>query len=496
MVLVLGVFAAALFLSGISHAETTWSRSGCDITITIKMAFAGANASFAAAAENETEGFWNGPRGFRTTGECKCTVEVKLETTLVADCKNNAPAGYHCITVTKFFKPDGTYDDPPRNQTNITGAEIYVAYVNGVARGNGSNSQGGWFSDLTSRPVNSANPAGPHYMDFAHEAGHLMGLGHNNNTSSIMNNTLVTEPSQDDIDGIVENICGKGACPDSCCCGNGIVEKNKSENCDPRAAPNGCAQGASCCPVCCNCYKPLCVPSQGEFPDSASCQSACGPGFGCYMNYKTGCWNCVKQEAVVTGSCLDGTKIRGNLACDHLGDELAEDDLKAYYESLSSIPVLGGLFATERINIATKEGDAGHIITKDGQIVGYGMSLLDDPSVKVSTDRETIGLLEKGEISIQQAISAGRIAIDGGDFFSGMRLGLYHLMFDVYNLLSPEEAYAPLEAPAGPACGADYTGRMEEIFADGGAPSEPAGYGPVPDAPIQEPLSSYQSGNW
>lgn len=481
MVLLIGLFAATLVLPGISHAETTWSRSGCDITITVKMAFAGANASFAAAAENETESFWNGPRGFRTAGECKCTVEVKLETTLVADCKN-PPAGYHCITVTKFFKPDGTYDDPPRNQTNITGAEIYVAYVNGIARGNGSNSQGGWFSDLTSRPVNSANPAGPHYMDFAHEAGHLMGLDHNNDTSSIMNNTLVTQPSQGDIDGIVEGICGQGACPDHCCCGNGAVEKDRGENCDPMAKPTGCAQGASCCPVCCNCYKPVCVPVQGEYPDAASCANACGAGSACYMNYRTGCYNCVKQNAVITGSCLDGAKIRGNLACDHAGHELAEEDLKAYYEMLALTPMMGGLFANERINVVTAEGDAGHVITKDGSVGGYGLGLLDTPSVKIGSDRQTIALIGMGQISMQQAISEGKITIEGGDFFSGIRFGLYHLMFDIYNLLSPEEAYAPLEAPAGPACGADYTQRMEEIFADGGAPSEPAGYGPVPDA--------------
>ncbi len=480
-VLVLGALIAAA-LAGTGHAETTCSVNGCDITITIKMAFAGANASFAAAAENETESFWNGPRGFRTAGECKCTVEVELETKLVADCKN-PPAGYHCITVTKFFKPDGTYDNPPRNQTNITGAEIYVAYVNGIARGNGSNSQGGWFSDLTSRPVSSANP-NPHYMDFAHEAGHLMGLGHNNDTGSIMNNTLVTQPSQGDLDGIVDGICGQGACPDHCCCGNGVVEKNRSENCDPRANPDGCAQGALCCPVCCNCYKPVCAPSQGEYPDAASCAGACGAGSACYMNYRTGCYNCVKQNVVITGSCLDGTKIRGNLACDHAGDELADEDLKAYYQSLVAIPHMGGLFANERVNVITREGDSGHIITMDGEIAGYGLGLLEDPTVSVATDRETIALLEKGEIGMQQALASGRVAIDGGGFVNGVRFGLYHLLFDIYNLLNPQERYEP--AAAEPECPGDYLARMDEVFGEGGPPAVPAGYGPVPDGPIQE----------
>ncbi|MFH0884446.1 MAG: matrixin family metalloprotease [Candidatus Micrarchaeota archaeon] len=492
-VLVLGTLLTWLILSGLSHAETTCSRNGCDITITLKIAFAGANDSYISGAKNEIESFWNGPSGFRTTGECKCTVQVKVETKKVADCSVNPPAGYHCITVTNFFKPDGTYDNPPRNQTNVTGAAVFIGYVNGVAGGNGGNSQGGWFSDLMSRPVNSANPTGPHYNDFAHEAGHLMGLGHSNNTSSIMNNTLAGAPTEDDINGAVDAICGPGACPDSCCCGNGIVEGGKGESCDPKATPNGCAQDALCCPVCCSCYKPVCASVQGEYSDDASCKSTCGSGFACYMNYKTGCWNCVKQEVVLTGSCFDGTKIRGNQACDHARDELAEEDLKAYYGKLSSIPFMGGLFANERVNVVTKEGDAGHVITKDGEIIGYGMSLLDDPTVKVSTDRETIRLLEKGEISMQQAISAGRITIDGGDVFSGMRFGMYHFMFDIYNLLNPQEGYAPSEAE--PGYSEDYTARMEDVFTEREEPAQGLDYGPVPDAITQEPLSYGQSGN-
>ncbi len=473
------VCAAALILSGISHAETTCSVSGCDITITIKMAFAGANASYASNAENEVETFWNGPRGFRTTGECKCTIEVKLETKLVADC-NNPPQGYHCITVTNFFKPDGTYDNPPRNQTNITGAAIYVGYVNAVASGNGSNSQGGWFSDIMSRPVNSANPAGPHYMDFAHEAGHLMGLPHSNNTSSIMNNTLVTAPTQADLDGIVDNICGQNACPDSCCCGNGVVEGGRGENCDPQAKPNGCAADAFCCPVCCSCYKPICLPSAGEYPDDASCKSACGAGSACYMNYKTGCWNCVKQEVVVTGSCLDGSKIRGNMQCDHIDRSLSTDDLRSYQDSLADTPFLGGLFMNERVNIVTEEGDAGHIVTADGQITQCELSLLSDPTVIVMTDRDTVERVSGGEMTMQQALSSGRVSINGGDILNGIRFGFYHLAFDIFNFFNPADEYVATEPM--PAYSKDYIETMGQLSGEE-EPAPVTGIGRVPDAP-------------
>lgn len=466
----------AALLSSPSYAETTCSVNGCDITITIKMAFAGANDSYINNAKNEIDDFWNGPRGFRTAGECKCTVEVKVETKKVADCSVNPPAGYHCITVTPFFKPDGSYDNPPRNQTNITGAEIYVAYVNGIARGNGSNSQGGWFSDLTSRPVSSANPAGPHYMDFAHEAGHLMGLPHNNNTSSIMNNTLATEPSQGDLNGIVEAICGQGACPDSCCCGNGVVESGKGETCDPKAAPTGCAAGASCCPVCCSCYSPLCVAANGEYLSQSSCQSACGSGSSCYKNYKTGCWDCLKQTVVISGTCRDPQNIRGNPACDHVSSFMG-GGMGFYKSSIFDVPVLGGALSDERINIRTAEGDSGFIISRNGAVESYGLSLLEDPTVQVETDRETIRLIAGEEMGIQQAMSSGRIRIMGVGFFEGIRFWTYGALFGAYDFFYPAEEF---KMPPGEP---DYPDEYAPIAPQEPPVQEPSGVGGLPDLP-------------
>lgn len=158
-----------LLLSSFSSGSTTCEVKDCRIMITMKIAFSGTDDTYINRAKSEIENIWNGPNG-QSYGDCKCPVGFNVEVIKTADCINNPPAGYHCIAVTNYN------NDPPRNQTNWTGATFYIGYMYGIATGNGGNSQKGWWSDIMSRPVNPANPQGEHYKDFAHEAGHMMGL--------------------------------------------------------------------------------------------------------------------------------------------------------------------------------------------------------------------------------------------------------------------------------------------------------------------------------
>lgn len=459
--LVLGTLIVLVLVSSLSFAETSCSRNGCDITITLKMAFAGANNSYINSAKSEIEDFWNGPNGYRYVGDCRCTLTVKVNATTAVDCKNNTPAGYHCIDVTKFFTPDGSaYDNPPRNQTNITGAKIYVGYMDNITKGNGGNSGHGWWSDQMSRPVNPANPGGPHYNDFAHEAGHMMGLDHNNNTTSIMNNTLAGQPNQDDLNGAAQAICGDNYCPDSCCCGNGVVDDNKSETCDPKATPNGCAAGASCCPVCCNCYSPLCIAANGEYLSLATCQLFCGPGASCYKNYKTGCWDCVKQTVVITGTCRDSTAIRGNELCDHIERSFFDEVVRFYSQGVMAMPVIGGAFADERVNIVLADGDQSHVVTAGGAMTDYGEGLLADPTMTVKTDRETIRLVAGAEMTPRQALASGRLAVEGNNLGSSLKLGAYMAALWVYGIIDPPGEF--MEPEHGPDLPPEYYGELEK----------------------------------
>ncbi|MBD3209819.1 hypothetical protein GF318_00370 [Candidatus Micrarchaeota archaeon] len=480
--LVIGLLMLFL-LANFAFAETTCEKKDCEITIKLKIAFQGANNTYINNAENEIESVWNGPGGHRTTGDCKCKMTFEVETTTAADCKNNPPAGYHCIMVTDFFKPDGTYDNPPRNQPNIQGAKIYMGYMYGVSTGNGGNSEKGWWSDLMSRPVNANQPQGEHYNDFAHEAGHMMGL--EDGDGGIMSRTAGnnSDPTQANIDEIANDICGANACPKRCCCGNGKVDGgNVNEGCDPMAEPTGCGRGQACCPVCCNCFGPTCIPANGEYSSQEDCQSACGEGSGCYYNYPTGCWDCIKQTVAVEETCYDSENIRGNLECDHIVASLPEQGEGFYDGHLSAAPVIGGLFANERIQIETEEGDSAAITTRDGEVESYSDSFVGaEPTVMINTDQETIGLVASGEMSVQQALSQGWITIEGVGLVDGFRFGAYHFMFDVYNFFSPvPEFEAPEEERELPE---EYRMYMEELNRAEPAPSdpEPADIGELPD---------------
>ncbi|MEW6748711.1 MAG: hypothetical protein AB1295_03315 [Candidatus Micrarchaeota archaeon] len=464
-----------ILLSPLSFAETTCTKGDCELAITLKIAFSGASDDYISRAEKEIEDTWNGPDGFRTVGDCKCPMTFDVVTMKITDASqvncNPGPPGYHCVMVTDYFKPDGSYANPPRNQSDLQGASFYMGYMYGVANGNGGNSQNGWWSDQMSRPVDPDNPGGEHYKDFAHEAGHMMGL--EDGDGGIMSRTsgAGSEPTQANLDEIADDICGADACPDRCCCGNGQIEAGKGEGCDPFAEPTGCGSGASCCPVCCSCFAPLCIAADGEYLDQASCQDSCGADSACYKNYQTGCWDCVKQTVVIEDTCRDPANIRGNLECDHAIRSFVERSAGFYEEDLVDAPFIGGFFSDERINIETAEGDGGYLVTKGGAVTDYGEGALGDPTVTVRTDRMTMSLLASEDMSIQQALSAGRIDVDGEGLFNGIRFGFYNIMFGLYDALSPAgEFVEPVPEEGLPP---EYRDVVQEIVYSEPGPEDP-----------------------
>jgi hypothetical protein len=270
----------------------------CHITITLKVAFAGADDDFISRFFNEVRDVWNGPQGNPSTyGECKCPFEVKVVTKKADRCDTPPADGYHCIEVTNYTaKPpysanesvlgqvrNGTID--PRTSGQVIRYRGYL-YPPGTSTGTALN---GWWSDAMSTPYNGST-----VTDFAHEAGHLMGLA--DNSGGIMDFAGMTtgRASQGNIDQAVKNVCKEAnPCPDRCCCGNGAVDTGKGEACDPMAVPSGCATGSACCPVCCHCTVPVCDPAAGEFRTEEDCKQNCpGKSDTCQMNYQTGCWDC------------------------------------------------------------------------------------------------------------------------------------------------------------------------------------------------------------
>ena len=71
----------------------------CQITITLKVAFFGADNDYISRFTGEVQDAWNGPPDNPSTyGDCKCPFRVKVATKSVTNCTTETE--YHCIEVT------------------------------------------------------------------------------------------------------------------------------------------------------------------------------------------------------------------------------------------------------------------------------------------------------------------------------------------------------------------------------------------------------------
>lgn len=433
-------FLAVLIFSSLSWAETTCKAEDCGITITIKIAFSGATDAYINSAKSEIESVWN--NGNPTFGDCKCPITIKVETKKTADCKNNPPAGYHCISVTDYN------NNPPRNQTNWTGATFYIGYMYGIPTGNGGNSEKGWWSSIMSRPVDPNNQQGEHYKDFAHEAGHMMGL--EDGDGGLMNQTsgANSNPTQAHYDEIVNEICGANACPNKCCCGNGQIDRNVGEQCDPMAG--GCPSDQYCCPGCCQCYGKICFPEFGEYLSESECRQSCGANAKCYYNYQTGCWDCVQNIVVVTQPPYDPAKVQQITTEEHERDEGLVEIERLFNEALLKAPTLKDFLGNEKVNIVVIGEHNYYVLIEDDKIYRSGAGLTEDPTVLITTDTGTLDEINAGTLNPLEAYKTGRITIEGVGFVNGIKYWFAEFMVDTFAPTDAVPNLAPQEVPEEP----------------------------------------------
>ncbi|MBN2112386.1 hypothetical protein JW707_04790 [Candidatus Woesearchaeota archaeon] len=420
-----------------ASANTECIVGDCEVEIIINLAFIGANDSYIYDMADDIESVWNGPNGFQTTGDCKCKVTFSVKLKKVTDpnqknCTHPQPVtDAHCIMVTDYTT------DPPRNQSNITGAKLYMGYMYGVSENGGSLQ--GWWSDEMNRPVEGGN--GERYHDAAHEAGHMMGL-QDNEGDGLMSHTSGpnAKPTQENIDSAVKNVCkGKDYCPNRCCCGNGKVDKDKGEGCDPKATPTGCTSPESCCPYCCHCGK-ICDPKKGEYPSQEECKKNCKTQPGCMYNYETGCWDCLDEPFQATFTMYDSsTRPKGcpePLEESKISQEELEDIKTMYNNNIGAAPVISKFFANERINLYIDGTGEVFFETVNGVVGVIHEGFEPDHTLNMFTDSETVDMILAGEMSVEQALDEGRITYDGEGAFKSVKFGFAKLMFWFYEIFA------------------------------------------------------------
>lgn len=465
---------------------TSCECKDCHIVITLKVAFFGADNNYISRFISEVQNAWNGPPDNPSTyGDCKCPFEVKVVTKSVTNC--TAETEYHCIQVTNYTANppysgnesvlvqvrNGTID--PKTSDQVTRHRGYL-YPPGTSTGA---PVAGWWSDAMSTPYN-----GQQVTDFAHEAGHLMGL--HDGSGGIMDFAGMTSgrASQGNIDQAVKNNCGANPCPDRCCCGNGVTDDKKGEKCDPLATPPGCPPGSACCPVCCNCFVPACDPENGEYATEEDCKKNCkGEGETCHINYHTGCWDCAPPWIFNFSRSYESTReaiwkadesgfhppvpklpnitpvmpvsttpktpptavplrpaetippaapatIRSAPADAIPPKPVNETPVSGLISSINDVPAVADFLSDERINVHLAEGEY-HVTTEGGSITDSGDGSGTDPTVNVWSDEKTLRQIAGGELSFEKAVSAGRVRFEGVGVVSFLKFSISEFILKV-----------------------------------------------------------------
>lgn len=450
---ILLLFLLSIFLYPVSAEEATkCDTEECHITITIKIAFVGPEATteYRDKVADEIETEWNGDvfGTTRTYGDCECPFKVDVITDKVDNC-DSAPSDHHCVKVTDYeTKPpysandsiiqlveNGTVDSRTSDLV-----ERHRGYMDKISDGEPVH---GWWSDIMSTPTES----GEKCLDFAHEAGHLMGL--EDGDGGIMDGSGVCGENagvtQDNIDDAVENVCGANACPDRCCCGNGEVDTDKNEECDPLANPTNCQKVESCCPICCSCFTPCCNASNGEYATREECEKACtgkdifGFVMGCYLNYHTGCWDCVGSISKDSTEYQNDTesiwKANESTHNEHVESEKMIERVENLLRGAGLLPIVSQMVANERMDIFVGK-DVYHAVTVDGELKETGEGGVEDPTVNIVSDSETVELISNGELGAMEAYKDGRIRLEGVGLINSVRIGFINSVFSIYSFLS------------------------------------------------------------
>jgi len=399
----------------------------CTFTITINIAFMGADDGYIANAKSEIENVWNNAGGQPfTAGECKCEFHVVVNTQKVNSC-TPPPAGSHCIEVTSFTS------NPPR----ATNGSTYYGYMYppGVSTKDGLK---GWWSDQMSNPI-PGDPSGGHYNDFAHEAGHMMGL--EDGDGGIMSSTT-TGPTQANVDEVVRDVCKGKKCPDRCCCGNGAVEQGKGEGCDPVANPNGCDASSSCCPYCCTCGPKQCDPEAGEYGTKEECEANCidevGVDYHCVQSFWTGCWVCVVKGTETLDPQFSASGIREAPRCgtpvspSRMGTSTTPLAIGNVSEEIAGAPGISYFMGNERMNLYVQGMGEYNVAFENGAVAEASEGLRPDPTMNVYTDIDTAYGLYYGEIAPVEALRSGKVRYEGVGFLEGFKFWLGDFMFDLF----------------------------------------------------------------
>lgn len=120
---------------------------------------------------------------------------------------------------------------------------------------------------------------------------------------------------------------------------------------------------------------------------------------------------------------------------EHVKSEKIIEGVRKLLRDAEHIPVVSQMVANERMDIYVGE-DRYHVVTADGEEKEIGVGKVEDPTVNIISDPETVELVSSGELRVEEAYKEDRIRIEGVGLINSIRVGFVNSLFGVYSFFS------------------------------------------------------------
>lgn len=120
---------------------------------------------------------------------------------------------------------------------------------------------------------------------------------------------------------------------------------------------------------------------------------------------------------------------------EHVKSEKIVEGVRKLFGDAGLLPIVSQLVANERMDIFVGE-DTYYAVTIDGEVKEVGEGGVEDPTVNIISDCETVELISSGELGAMEAYRDGRIRVEGVGFINSVRIGFVNSVFSIYSFFS------------------------------------------------------------
>ena len=110
-----------------------------------------------------------------------------------------------------------------------------------------------------------------------------------------------------------------------------------------------------------------------------------------------------------------------------------EDAIKLYNDNKANIPgAAKKVLGNERVNIHIKDYKNFNLVTKNGELISIDYELLDNPTLNIYTDKDTVNEIIEGKLSWKSALKNKKLSYKASGFWHRMKFGLIMSGFAVF----------------------------------------------------------------